>query len=331
MTPADEPALEDDTTARLFEQRIQYVRGHTWLWLTSVTALGLTVAMWRDDPGLALPMSGFMLVGVWQLMGQGWQPSQRWIPAARRLLEDEPWQETPVTVLATRGTVLALPDGSYARVYGVTAPVREMIVRSGRVWTVGPDVAGWMAVRIDGLHTPWPTKLVRAVRAEPATPSVEPVVAVWTRHLVADRRGDLVFAVLATVALTAITVVMGEWPLVALIAAAGAVVAGIAIHRLRTAIRLCAAGNWRQARAAVSWTRRWNWTAEGTVELVFPDGHRFVARLDGVPVDVLATAWREEVLWVADGGVVGFPDYPLAAFAAITPVGVSSDERLGRG
>jgi hypothetical protein len=44
-----------------------------------------------------------------------------------------------------------------------------------------------------------------------------------------------------------------------------------------------------------------------------------------VPVDLLATAWREETLWVADGGVVGFPDYPLAAFATLTPVTVPTE------
>jgi hypothetical protein len=124
---------------------------------------------------------------------------------------------------------------------------------------------------------------------------------------------------------------LGDWRIVALTAAAGVVVAGIATHRLREANRLRAAGDWRPATATVSWTNRRYGTADGTAELTFPDGHRAVAHLEGAPVDLLATAWREETLWVADGGVVGFPDYPLAAFATLTPVTTPNEEGPPRG
>jgi hypothetical protein len=49
------------------------------------------------------------------------------------------------------------------------------------------------------------------------------------------------------------------------------------------------------------------------------DGQRYTAHLEGVPVDLFANAWRAETLWVAGNGVVGFPDYPVIAFACLTP------------
>ncbi|MFI7676823.1 hypothetical protein [Actinophytocola sp. NPDC049390] len=321
MTPADEPALDDDTTARLFEVRAQWVRNHTWTWLTLAAGLALSAWMWRGAPVVGLAVGAAMLVGGWQTAARGSQPGHAWIVAARRLLTDEPWRETPATVLATRGTVLALPGGEHVRVYGLDAPARDVVVRAGRVRVVGPDASGWLAVRVDGLHTPWPAKVVSPVRAGPASPSAEPVVAAWGRHVVGAARGDLAFAVLLAVGMLVATVLLGEWVFAAVAAAGGVVVAAVLGLRLRKAVRLCGASNWRRATVVrTSWTTRQYGTADGTVELAFPDGHRYTAELVGVPVDLLATAWREETLWVADGGVVGFPDYPLAAFATFTPV-----------
>ncbi len=321
MTPADEPALEDDTTARLFEVRAQYVRNQLWAWLTVVAAFPLSAWLWSGVPVLGLAIGATMLIGVWQAVTRRRQPGQDWIAAARRLLAHEPWRETPATVLATRGTVLALPGGEHLRVHGLPAPAREVVVRAGRVHVVGPDARGWLAVRVDGLHTPWPAKVVSPVRAGQATPSAEPVVAAWGRHVVGVARGDLAFAVLLAVGAFAVTAFLGEWLFAAAVGAVGVTAAAVLGVRLRKALRLRGAGNWRRATAVTtSWTNRQYGTADGTVELRFPDGHRFTAELTGVPVDLLATAWREETLWVADGGVVGFPDYPLAAFATLTPV-----------
>jgi hypothetical protein len=84
VPPPDEPALEDDTTARLFQVRVQCVRNQTWLLLTAAGGLVLVGWWWPTVPLLALALSACVLAGVWQTLSQAWQPSQRWIPAARR-------------------------------------------------------------------------------------------------------------------------------------------------------------------------------------------------------------------------------------------------------
>jgi hypothetical protein len=326
VTSADEPALEDDTTARLFEMRVQFVRNYTWLLLTALASVALSMWMRTGAPVLGFAMAIPVLAALWQaLTRSARQPAQVWIPAARRLLASEPWRETPATVLDTRGTVLALSGGPHVRVYGLVAAARESVVRSGRVHVVGPDARGWLAVRVDGLHTPWPAKVVAAVSAGPATPGPGTVVAAWGRYLASQAWSDLVFGVLLAGGAVVVTVTLREWLFAAVAVAGGAVTAAVLGVRWSKAVRLRDAANWTRATAiGTSWTTRQNGTADGTAELRFPDGHRLTARLDGVPVDLLATAWREETLWVADGGVVGFPDYPLAALATLTPVAVTA-------
>lgn len=326
VTHADEPALEDDTTARLFELRVQFVRNYTWLLLAALAMVALSIGVGIGAPVLSVVMSTTLLAGLWQtLTRSARQPAQAWIPAARRLLASEPWRETPATVLDTRGTVLALPGCGHVRVYGLTAAARETVIRTGRVHVVGPDARGWLAVRVDGLHTPWPAKVVAAASAGPATPGQGTVVAAWGRHLVGQAWSDLVFGVLLAVGAVVVTVTMREWLFAAAAVAGGVVTAAVLGVRWSKAVRVRDAANWARATAeGTSWTTRRDGTADGTTELRFPDGHRITARLDGVPVDLLATAWREETLWVADGGVVGFPDYPLAALATLTPVEVAA-------
>lgn len=112
----------------------------------------------------------------------------------------------------------------------------------------------------------------------------------------------------------------GEPWLVAVTAAAVAAAVAFAAFRLRKAMRLREAGPWRRAEASVpSWTNRQNGVGDGAIALRFPDGHRCTAYLERAPLDLFATAWREEALWLAPGGVVGFPDYPIAAFAQVKP------------
>ncbi len=324
MASTDQPALDDDVTARLFEQSVIRVRTAVFAPLSAVGVAALALLLWSTLPVFAVATVAFALVLTWQSVRCATPGGLQWVAAARRLLVDQPWRETPVTVLGTRRTVLALPDGAHVRAYGLPAPVREVVVRTRRVWVVGPDTDGWLAVRVAGLQAPWPARRVRARKAGPAVPTTEPVVTAWARHLVVRARGDLWFVVVATAVVTAIAArADGVWLAVGA-AMCGAGCAAVVARELRRAARLRDAGPWRRADAAVpSWTHRRDGIGDGTITLRFPDGHRATARLDGVPIDLFATAWREETLWVAGGTaggvVVGFPDYPLAAFARLTP------------
>lgn len=320
MTSVDQPALEDDVTARLFEFSVERVRGTALApWILLITA-GVVAWWWDVAPVMAVVMGGLGLVAIWQTFRHFMPSSMRWIAAARRLLSDEPWRETPATVLDTRGTVLVLPDGGHVRVYGLPAAGREVVVRAGQVWVVGPDAAGWLAVRVGGLHTPWPARRVSSRNAAPATPSTEPIVTAWGRHLVTRARGDLWFTVVGAVVVSGVAVLAGVPWLIAVALVCGAGSVAYNARALSRATRVRDAGPWRRADATgPSWDSRRNGCGDGSIALRFPDGHRFTAHLENVPLDLFANAWREEALWVA-GDVVGFPDYPIAAFARITPV-----------
>jgi hypothetical protein len=326
VTSAEHPALEDDVTARLFEFSLERVRGTTFApWLLLMT-VGLAAFTWDVSPVFAIGMVPVGIVGMWQAFRHFMPASMRWIAAARRLLSDEPWRATPATVLDTRGTVLVLPDGGHVRVYGLPAAGREVVVRAGRVWVVGPDAAGWLAVRVDGLHTPWPARRVASRNAAPATPTTEPIVTAWGRHLVARARGDLWFTVVGAVVISGVAVLTGVPWLIAVAVVCGAGCVAYTARAASRATRVRDAGPWRRADATVpSWDSRRNGCGDGSIALRFPDGHRFTAHLENVPLDLFANAWREEALWVAGdmsgppvSGLVGFPDYPVAAFARIT-------------
>lgn len=319
MTSTDQPALDDDVTARLFELSVQRVRNGTYGQLMLPATTVMVVWMWTTAaPVLAVLLLAVGLVGTWMCLRELVPGASRWPAIARRLLSEQPWRETPGTVLDTRGTVLALADGTCLRVYGLPKPAREVAVRTGRVRVVGPDRTGWFVARVDGLHTPWPARLVPARKAVPATPTTEPVVAAWGRYRVARARGDIWFAVAGTAVVAVMAWLIGDPWLGALVAAAAVVSGALLVRQLRRTVRLRDAGPWRRAEASVpSWTSRQNGLGDGIIALRFPDGQRFTAHLERVPLDLFANAWREEALWVA-GDVVGFPDYPVAAFARLT-------------
>jgi hypothetical protein len=320
VTNTNEPALEDDATAKLFDAIAQRVRGGAYGPLLVIPMAGAVVWFWSVTPVFGVVTTLVSLAMVWQTVRQTVSGASRWPAAARRLLADEPWQETKATVLDTRGTVLALASGEYVRVYGLPAPAREVAVRAGRVWTVGPDAEGWLAVRVDGLHTPWPAKRIRARNAAPAVPTAGPVVAGWVDHLLGRARADLWYVLATSAGLVLLTMIAVPGWLVALVAAGAAAGVAAAVWQVRRVTRLRTAGPWRRADATVSsWTNRLQGRADGTIALRFPDGHRYTAHLEGVPIDLLANAWREEALWVAGNGVVGFLDYPVVAFAQLTP------------
>lgn len=316
-TLRDEPALDDETTAKLFDYFVQCLRG-AWfgLFIAPLFAVFCLWVLW-DLPNYWPFAVGAISVYVWGVIADFVPGRPGWVRPARRLLAEQPWRPSPATVLDVRGTVLALPDGTHVRVDGLPVAAREVVVRAGKVALVGPDSAGWLAVRVDGMHTPWPARVVRSRDAEPATPSATPVTTMWVDRRVGRRTADLAALAAGTVVLAVLALVVGRegWVLPGVLAF-GAIGAVWLWQRLRAARRLRHRGPWEKAFAIMlDWESRPYGTGDGRIELRFPDGRRCVAELSGVPLDVLANAWREEALWVTDGNVVGFPDYPVVATA----------------
>lgn len=322
-----ETALADETTARLFAA---LVRGKRLLAGYVLLAVAVMVAILSGTVlGLAfaacfVAVFGTLLWGKEELVLRVlW-----WPPAMRRLLATQPWRAMPVMVLQRRGTVLALPDGAHVRVYGLSAAGCEVVIRARRVWLVGPDDAGWLAVRVDGLHTPLPARLVRARHAPAAGPNGLVIVTAWVENVrTAMRLGVVAMALVVPGAVSNI-LSGGRWwsyPVLAMVLFSGGVQLWVSL-RFR---RLRHTGPWvRSEVVATEWESRWDGSASGTVTVRFPDGKLFDARIDRAPVDLFVDARQEKVLWGTADGVVGFPYYPVAARATFTPVAADQQRKL---
>jgi len=70
----------------------------------------------------------------------------------------------------------------------------------------------------------------------------------------------------------------------------------------------------RRDRAVVD--NRRDGVGDGTIALRFPDGYRFTAHLESVPLDLFAKARGAAV---GGGRRRRLPDYPVVAFARLTP------------
>lgn len=353
----DEPAIDDDTTAKLFAHMATRAREVPWALLTLVLAVGVTGWVVSVSP----PVGG--LVGVLTCF-LGWQVAvgpalavARWPGPARRLLEEQAWRG--VGVASARDGVLELGDGTRVRVWGMPAAVRDVVARTGRVWLVGPDTPGWLALRVDGLHTPWPARVTTRGPGEsggvrlpaagptgvvdglwsdptatdrrlaPVGPLADPMVA-WVRHLGSRQWGDLAFTVVWAAALVLVVALAPIGWLVPLAAVAGLGAVARPAWRLRATHRLAAllnVGQWQRAEATLpSWEAGHHSRGDGTATARLTSGERFTVDLRSVHLDVLANTWQTESIWIAGTPAhgrtlaVGFPGYPVLAAARFTTV-----------
>jgi len=319
------PALEDDFTARLFAVSVRRTHAVRLLTACIFLLLAVTYAGFFALDRVIWPVGAAaypLYVATYLRMGSLIEPgTTRWESAMERLLATQPWRETPVLVLNTRGTVLVLPGPEYVRVAGLSAAAREVVVRTGRVAVVGPDAQGTLAVRVDGWYLPRPARRVAPVHATAALPVGEPIAAMWVRSIVdAMHRSFVATTMFAlTAAIVALSPTTPWWGfLTVAVNVAAAALAGL---RLRHVRRLRHTGPWVRADAeTTSWHARRNGLADGTVALRFPDGRRLTAHLHDAPINLFANVAHEKTLWVADHDVVGFPHYPVVAVARLTPV-----------
>jgi hypothetical protein len=347
----DEPAIEDDTTARLFTATTTRMTSASWGLCTLLAGAAAAVWLWSLAPVFGMAVTAALCVLAWQVAAGPPPSAARWPKAAKELLSAEPWR--PVGA-AVRGATVTLADGTLVRVWELPPPARAVIARTGLVWLVGPDAHGWMALRVDGLHAPWPARVrgagvrlqaagptgmvdglwsgtgvpatrhqgdvavvVTPVQAPQVVAADDPVSAAWVRHNARVHWGELVFAGLCTAALCVLGVLAAPLWLALAAVAAGAVAAGVPAWRLRTVHRLAgllARGPWQRAEAVLT---------DGVAAVRMTSGTRFTVDLRDLHPDLAANAGETESLWVAGApdevAAVGFPGYPVLAAARFTP------------
>lgn len=337
----DEPALADETTADLFD----VARSRVWQAPTRigtlVLCLPLLVLIAADHGGtLYALLSGAVVVLMvvvigWEGGGMGVR-ALGWPKTAHGLLADLAWAPVPAMVLRARDTVVELADGTRLRVYGLPRPGRSVIAATGRVWLVGPSANGWYALRVDGLHSPWPARRVTG-RAGDATPVAPPATDAPAADWLAIQMGQwrleaVVAAVVAACGLMSVLLSGGrDFGLFfgALLIVGGLGVLAYTLPRLRQVLRVAAmvrAGPWYRAEARLVSSRKLqDGRADATVDVRLVTGERYTVTLSSVEADLPANIWKAESVWVAGvpaagrQSVVGFPGYPVlgpALFAA---------------
>ncbi|WP_026424839.1 hypothetical protein [Actinokineospora inagensis] len=153
--PTDRPAIEDPATAKALSSlrlplvglpvaAVVFAGLAGWLIAVGGGWLGITVLV---VAAIAFLVTTFLAVVI----------SGRWIGPASKLLREQPWRESPVTVYRPgRGfprVGLQLPDVALLAP-AMPWPAQQILARTGRVWVVGPDERGWAAIRSTGLALP---------------------------------------------------------------------------------------------------------------------------------------------------------------------------------
>jgi hypothetical protein len=351
---ADRPALADPTTATLMNMLTRRTRSVT----SSFAYLPLYVMSWawmfipglRIEPGLVVMAAATIACSLFA-MGQAtyvYVRCGRWLRKGERLLRAQSWRPVPAVVTG-RGTVEINEDGrsSRLRAPGMYDAVAQVIVRTGRVWVVGPDARGWLALRVDGLHAPWPARRVGAgtgsAAREPVAPGTtgtaayDPVAASWARTAVRLLLLPLlpyvffiaVFAATA-VGLAMVTHVVVPWVIFAMVFIVPCVILlMIKLRRSRAHRRLPAllrAGPWRRVRIQI-WPGRtlgWTGTANTTGTVWLEDGSTLKIALPGASIDLLGTIGETGTLWLAGEPApgrslaAGFPGYQLLGVALLS-------------
>lgn len=321
-------ALADEFTALSYAQSVRQARVNVFFVLVALAfyAAAFWLGVEGKDLGLGfLALGALLWLNVFSFYPDLVRPTT-WRPASRRLLAEQPWRETAVRVLNTNGTKLYLTGGEYIKVQALPPAVREMIVRAGRVWLVGPDAKGRLAVRVDGLLTAWPARRIPPLQGTAALPTGEPITRILLRPLT-DSRRSVAFAALAFIAILQMIASIlpparnWSWFAAAVVMLVGSVVGFALTRRLRRLfISSHVTDPWIRAGATVtSWRVRRNGLVAGTVALTLPDGRALTAHLDRAPLDLFANVHQEKALWLAGDRVVGFPYYAVVAFARLTP------------
>lgn len=343
LPPTDRPALDDPSTAvlladaarRLTAARVGFVAGP--LLILGAIAIILGGA---QDPSTTLLVVLAVALGLatFTRATRIHLRFGRWLRSARTLLAEHSWRPVPASFVTRNVLEIGAEDQWQARV-GMTLPeaVRQVITRTGRVWVVGPDAAGRLVLRIDGLVTPlpaWRLPTMITAQAEPSIAATEfdPVIT-WAASLGRAQRAWLRSVALATALVVVLFLLMA--PLL------GAVVYGAAVG-LVVLMVIIVVRRWRlagDARALPALVRAGPWTrvavevrpwrvrggaavdATGTIQVA---GGTVEMVLRRAGLGLMDTMARTGTVWVAGEPAagktvaVGFPGYPLLAVARLS-------------
>ncbi|WP_156756366.1 hypothetical protein [Actinokineospora pegani] len=339
----DRPAASDPTTAIILKLRGSQNLGQATL--AALVAFVLTSAGLAATLGMSHFFYGHLVAAVlvFAAVGVKYHLWGRWLRARRgpALVAARPWRSLPARVLRARSrhwaSVVEVTEDGVATAVRVTALTRAhqaVIARTGRVWVVGPDKAGWAAVRVDGAHEALPA---RALNRVPASASADAGgggdVALATAR---DQRADVLFAV-ALVLAGYVFVVLAMFTLdgqvgKAMLAAVGGLTGVVlclapVLWHTRRNVRL------PQLVAGAEWTRvevglaPWKARADGTARVVatvrLAGGGTRTLRLASASVELLGTIWDTGEAWLSAEPVpgvllaVGHPGYPPVSVARV--------------
>ncbi|SDC77283.1 hypothetical protein [Actinokineospora iranica] len=351
--PTDRPAIQDPATARAMSGlRLSLASLPVAVLLFGVPAawLALAGAGWIAVTALAVAALAFLIATILTVLISGF-----WIGPASRLLRAQAWRPAAVTVFRpTRGfprtrLLVREEDGTAKNLLAPALPwpAQQVLARTGRVWLVGPDARGWVAIRSAGLALPLGQARVTAedvsagyqIEVEQPAPVRAPLAAadaVLSRVIATPRRRSrtelvapallLVFAGFVVVDLVnrgirpdqvwlAVFVGLGTLGLVALLA-----------WRVRRVLywakadRLLAAGPWTPVPAEFAAPTRVR-RAAATGRATLPDGRVVPVALRRSGHALRANIAATGLLWTAGppvaGGeaAVGLPGYPFLTVA----------------
>ncbi|GAA2989807.1 hypothetical protein [Actinokineospora diospyrosa] len=158
--PTDTPAIEDLATAKaLAALRLPLIGlplaavvfAAPAIWLASAGAGWIGIAV------LTIGALAFVITAILAVIITGF-----WIGPAGRLLRAEPWRAASVKVYRpTKGfprarLVVQEADGTTVNLLAPALPwaAQQILARTGKIWLVGPDDKGWVAIRSSGLALP---------------------------------------------------------------------------------------------------------------------------------------------------------------------------------
>nr|WP_253832265.1 hypothetical protein [Actinokineospora globicatena]MCP2301166.1 hypothetical protein [Actinokineospora globicatena]GLW77198.1 hypothetical protein Aglo01_16800 [Actinokineospora globicatena]GLW84032.1 hypothetical protein Aglo02_16720 [Actinokineospora globicatena] len=158
--PTGKPAFEDLATAKALTALRLPLIGLPLAALAFAVPTGWLIAAgagWIGIAVLGIAAVAFLVTTVLALIITGF-----WIGPAGRLLRAEPWRAASVKVYRpAKGfprarLVVKEADGTSLSLLAPALPwaAQQILARTGKIWLVGPDDKGWVAIRSTGLAAP---------------------------------------------------------------------------------------------------------------------------------------------------------------------------------
>lgn len=335
--PTDRPAASDPTTMRGFRSALRA----RLLSAVLIAVLAAGLPMLGGTAGLVLGLALGVVALAWG--GPKFLRYLGWLRGIRRSARSSRWRQVRAGLV--RGgpravsCVVVAEDGvarKLLRVHGIPWVGQLSIAYAGRMWVLGPDVAGRQAVALVGMRIPFRVSTIEELPpgeqpAEPApgpngTAIDEPVTAAAERLLV--RRASFATAgAMIMVAWGTLVAMLGS-PLLGWLWALGWLVqlgAAVRVSRFVPAISSgLSAGPWTALPTRLApWPDSPRRRVSITGEVRHPDGRTFAIELPTVDENLVANVHAGGQLWFAGlpepgrTSAVGVPGLPMLGAALV--------------